>query len=68
MDFTHPHPSACMAELLAAAGAYQGSLPGRRFAQTARLAFLPYTKLLVVVSLITTFLLKPHDLRSLTLI
>ena len=28
MDFTYPHPSAYMAELVATAGAYQGSQPG----------------------------------------
>ena len=66
-----------MAEVVATTGAYQGSLPGTSPRSDCKAGISAIPKLLVrkaaggkrpkgPQSLITTFLLKPHNLRSLT--
>ena len=72
MDFTYPHPSAYIAELVAAAGAYQGSQPGTSIRSDCKAGISTILKAAGCKrpkgpqGLITTFLLKPHVPRSLT--
>ena len=72
MDFTFPHLSAYIAELVAAAGAYQGSQPGTSIRSDCKAGISTMPKAAGgkrpkgPQGLITNFLLKPHVPRSLT--
>ena len=72
MDFTFPYPSAYIAELVAAAGAYQGSQPGTSIRSDCKAGISTILKAAGgkrpkgPQGLITTFLLKPHVPCSLT--
>ena len=72
MKFTYPHPSAYMAELVAAAGAYQGLQPGTLIRTDSKAGMSTIHKAAggkrPKVSqglMLWTFLLKPHVHRSL---
>ena len=69
MDFTFPHPSAYLAELVAVAGSYQGSQPGTSIHSDCKAGIHKAAggkRPKGPQGLITTFLLKPHASRSLT--
>ena len=72
MEFTYPHPSAYMAELMAAAGAYRSSQLGTLIRIDCKASVSTIHKaagdkrLKGPLGLITTFLLKSHVHRSLT--
>ena len=71
MSYTFPHPSTYVAELLAAAGAYQGSQPGTSTRSDCKAGIFTILKAAGgkrpkgPQGLITTFLLKPHVPHSL---